>query len=156
MGRSTPFNPSLPRLVGNLSGSRSAGFTVHKAGRLESLSLYLLELQSVSLWLFNALFNWLKQEAFIPSDPVLFDELVQAISLSMVGSSSSLASLATFFQVKRRECLLSHFPPHIGTHFHSLLAASSFSGVHLFDGEVLTRVLAESRDDSCFCEFGSG
>ena len=148
LGKTTPFNPFLPRLVGNLSGSRSAGFMVLEAGKLEVLSRQLLESQSVSFWVFNALLNWLKQESFVPSDLILFDELVQAFSLAMVGSSSSLASLAAFFQAKRRGCVLSHFPAHIGVHFHSLLAASSFDGPNLFEEEVLSRVLAESREDS--------
>ena len=38
MGRAAPFNPSLPRLVGNFSGSRSAGFAVHEVGKLETVA----------------------------------------------------------------------------------------------------------------------
>ena len=134
---------------------------------MEANARQLLESQSVSLWLFNALLNWLKQEAFAPSNAVLFDELVQAFSLSMVGSTSSLASLATFCQAKHREAVLSHFPAHIGSHFRSSLA-SSFAGPYLFDEEALLQVLAASRKDSallanvalvkavCFPVFGAG
>ena len=43
--------------------------------------------------------------------------------------------------------MLSHFPPHIGDHFRSQLAASSFSSPSLFEDEVLNRVMSESRED---------
>ena len=56
-GKVASFNPSLSRLVGNLSGNRSAGVPLHKVGRLEALSQQLLEAQSVSFWIFNAILN---------------------------------------------------------------------------------------------------
>ena len=43
--------------------------------------------------------------------------------------------------------MLSHFPPHVGDHFKTL-QASSFDGPNLFDDEVLSKGLAESREDS--------
>ena len=147
-GKVSPLNPSLARIVGSLAGSRSSGVQFHEIARMEAISRQLLEPQSVSFWLFNALLNWLKQENFVPSDAVLFEELAQAFSLSMVGCTSSLALLATFCQVKRREAVLSHFPSHIGLHFHSSMASSSFIGPYLFDDKALLRVLAASREDS--------
>ena len=98
--KAASFNPSLPRLVGNLSGNRSAGVPLHEVGRLEALSRQLLEAQSVSFWIFNAILNWLKQEGFQPSDASLFEELVQAFSTCMVVSTASLASMATFCQAR--------------------------------------------------------
>ena len=53
-----------------------------------------------------------------------------------------------FFQAKRREGVLSHFPLHVGLHFQRDLAGSSFSGPDLFDEEVLAKVIAASREDS--------
>ena len=53
-----------------------------------------------------------------------------------------------FMLAKRREGVLSHFPLHVGAHFKRDLAASSFSGPHVFDDEVLARVIAASREDS--------
>ena len=38
MGRAAPFNPSLPRLVGSFSGSKSAGFAVREVGKVETSS----------------------------------------------------------------------------------------------------------------------
>ena len=35
--KAASFHPSLPRLVGNLSGNRSAGVPLHEVGRLEAL-----------------------------------------------------------------------------------------------------------------------
>ena len=100
-GKASSFNPSLPRLVGNLSGNRSTGVPLHEVGRLEALSRQLLEAQLVFFWIFNAILNWLKQESFQLLDASLFEELVQAFSTCMVGFTASLASMATFCQARR-------------------------------------------------------
>ena len=63
----------------------------------------------------------------------------------MVGSTASLASMATFYQARWREAVLSHFPAHVGSHFRALLSASSLAGPNLFEDSVLDKVLAESR-----------
>ena len=147
-GKAASFNPLLSRLVGNLSGNRSAGVPLHEVGHFEALSRQLLEAQSVSFWIFNAILNWLKQEGFQPLEASLFEELVQAFSTCMVGSTASLAFMATFCQARRREAVLSHFPTHVGSHFRALLSASSFAGPNLFEDSVLDKVLAESREDS--------
>ena len=44
--------------------------------------------------------------------------------------------------------MLSHFPSHVGSHFKKDLASSSFSGPHVFDDEILARIIAASREDS--------
>ena len=54
-GKASSFNPSLPRLVGNLSGNRLAGVPLHEVGRLEALSRQLLEAHLVSYWLLRLL-----------------------------------------------------------------------------------------------------
>ena len=84
----------------------------------------------------------------MPPDPALFEQLVQALSLSLVGSASSSAALATYFLAKWREGVLSHFRAHMGLHFHRDLASFSFAGPDLFDEEVLARVTAASRKDT--------
>ena len=112
------------------------------------MAKHAIETQSVAFWAFNAVIQWLKEEGFTPVEPFIFDELIQSFSLSMVNSTSSLASLATFLKAKRREAILSHFPANVGKHFRTQLQASSFKGEFLFDEEVLQRVLAKSREDS--------
>ena len=67
---------------------------------------------------------------------------------SLVTAANSASGLAAFMLAKRREGVLSHFPSHAGPHFKKDLAASSFSGPHVFDDEVLARVIAASREDS--------
>ena len=44
--------------------------------------------------------------------------------------------------------MLSHFPSYVGARFKKNLAASSFGGPHVFDDNVLARVIAASREDS--------
>ena len=120
--KASSFNPSLPRFVGNLSGNRSAGVPLHEVGRLEALSQQLLEAQSASFWIFDAILNWLKQEGFQLSDASLFEELVQAFSTCMVGSTASLTSMATFCQDRRREAVLSYYPiSTLPEHLHSTI-----------------------------------
>ena len=63
-------------------------------------------------------------------------------------AANSASGLAAFMLAKRREGVLSHFLSHVGPHFKKDLAASSFSGPHVFDDEVLAKVIAASREDS--------
>ena len=63
-------------------------------------------------------------------------------------AANSASGLATFMLAKRREGVLSHFPPHVRSHFKKDLTSSSYGGPHVFDDEVLARVIAASREDS--------
>ena len=134
---STSMNPAIPWLVGALS-NRS----------LELLCNGMLAAQSSGFWFFSALLHWLKELGFEAPDPSLFGQLVQEISGSLVTTVNSASGLAAFMLAKRREGVLSHFPLHVGAHFKKDLASSSFSGPHVFDEEVLTRVTVASREDS--------
>ena len=108
----------------------------------------MLAAQSSGFWFFSALLHWLKDLGFEAPDPSLFGQLVQEVSGSLVTAANSASGLAAFMLAKRREGVLSHFPSHVGAHFKKDLAASSFSGPHVFDDEVLARVIAASREDS--------
>ena len=138
-----PFNSSLFRLVGILSSKRSLSFLFDEAAKVESLAKGLLDSHLMSFWLFSTSLHCLKELCFVPPDPALFEQLVQALSLFLVGSASSSAALA-----KRREWVLSHFPVHVGLHFCRDLASSLFLGPYWFDEEVLARVIAASRQDT--------
>ena len=144
---STTMNPSIPRLVGALSNRRSLSFSFEEAARVESLCNGMLAAQSSGFWFFSALLHWLKELGFEVPDPSLFGQLVQ-VSGSLVTVANSASGLAAFMLAKRREGVLSHFPSHVGAHFKKDLAASSFGGPHVFDDEVLARVIAASREDS--------
>ena len=145
---STSMNPSIPRLVGALSNRRSLSFSFEEAARVESLCNGMLAAQSSGFWFFSALLHWLKELGFEAPDPSLFGQLVQEVSGSLVTAANSASGLAAFMLAKRREGVLSHFPSHVGAHFKKDLAASSFDGPHVFDDEVLARVIVASREDS--------
>ena len=81
-------------------------------------------------------------------DPSLFGQLVQEVSGSLVTAANSASGLTTFMLAKRREGVLSHFPPHVGAHFKKDLASSSNGGPHVFDDKVLARIIATSMEDS--------
>ena len=145
---STPMNPSILQLVGAISNRRSLNFSFEEAARVESLCNGMLAAQSSGFWFFSALLHWLKELGFEVPDPGLFGQLVQEVSGSLVTAANSASGLAAFMLAKRREGVLSHFPSHVGAHFKKDLAASSFSGPHVFDDEVLAKVIAVSREDS--------
>ena len=104
---------------------------------MELLCNGMLAAQLSGFWFFLALLHWLKE----------LGQLVQEVSGSLVTTANSASGFAAFMLAKRREGVLSHFPPHVGSHFKKDLA-SSFSGPHVFDDEVLARVIAASREDS--------
>ena len=145
---STSMNPSIPRLVGALSNRCSLNFSFEEAARVECLCNGMLAAQSSWFCFFSALLHWLKELGFEAPDPGLFGQLVQEVSGSLVTAANSASGLAAFMLAKRREGVLSHFPSHVGAHFKKDLAAASFSGPHVFDDEVLARVITASREDS--------
>ena len=145
---STPMNPSIPQLVGALSSRRSLNFFFEEAARVESLCNGMLAAQSSGFCFFSSLLHWLKELGFEAPDPSLFGQLVEEVSGSLVTAANSASGLAAFMLAKRREGVLLHFPSHVGPHFKKDLAASSFNGPHVFDDEVLARVIAASREDS--------
>ena len=142
------MNPVIPRLVGALSNRHSLSFSFEEAARVELLCNGMLAAQSSGFWFFSALLHWLKELGFEAPDPSLFGQLVQEVSVSLVTAANSASGLAAFILAKRREGVLSHFPLHVGSHFKKDLASSSFTGPHVFDNEVLARVIAASREDS--------
>ena len=144
---SATMNSAIPRLVGALSNRRSLSFSFEEAVRVESLCNGMLAAQLSGFWFFSALLHWLKELGFEAPDPSLFGQLVQEVSGSLVTSANLASGLAAFMLAKRRESVLSHFSPHVGSHFRKDLA-SSFSGPHVFNDEVLARVIAASREDS--------
>ena len=145
---STPMNPFIPWLVGALSSRCSLNFSFEEAARVESLCNGMLAAQSSGFCFFSTILHWLKELGFEAPDPSLFGQLVQEVSGSLVTAANSASGLAAIMLTKRREGGLSHFPSHVGPHFKKDLAAASFNGPHVFDDEVLARVIAASREDS--------
>ena len=100
-------------MVGSLFPKQSINLLFDKAAKVKLSAKGILDSQSMSFRLFLTLLHWLKELSFMPPDSALFEQLKQSLSLSFVASS---VSLATFFQAKRREGVLSHFPSHVGLH----------------------------------------
>ena len=84
-----PFNSSLFCLIGILSARRSISFSFDEAAKVESLVEGQLDSLSLPFWLFSTFLHWLKELGFVPLDPALFGQLVQLLSLPLVGSSGS-------------------------------------------------------------------
>ena len=52
-----PFNPDLPRMVGNLSSKRSINFSFDEAAKVESLLKGIMESPLLAFWLLSALLH---------------------------------------------------------------------------------------------------
>ena len=143
-----PLNKDIGRIMNNVSARRSTDLSFEELGRLEEVAKNALEAQSLSYWLFNTVINWLRELHFDPAEPNLFEELIRSFANSMVSSSSLTASLATYFQAKRREACLSHFQASVEPHFKRELAASSFVAPDLFEDTVLEATRKGSREDT--------
>ena len=148
LSKSSNVNQSLPRLSGQVSSRRSVELNFEETARMEALANHAIESQNVSFWTFKTLLRWISSQEFQPSDPVLFEEVIRSHTLAMVKSTSLVASLASFCKAKCREAYLSHFPAHVGKHFRTELASSSFDGPDLFQEDVLNKVCVESKADS--------
>ena len=97
---------------------------------------------------FSALLHWLKELGFEAPDPSLFGQLVQ-----VSGDRSQFGVwIGCVHACKEKgRCALS-LPFACGGggggHFKKDFAAASFSGPHVFDDEVLAKVIVASREDS--------
>lgn len=141
-------NVALGRLSAPVSQKRSLSISYDECSRLESLGRHQLENNSFSFWLLSTLLNFIKESGFVPPDPSIFEALIQSFSISLVNSSNIAASIATFLQVKRREGILSHLPPHVQQFQKTQLLSSPLAGQDLFEQETIERVISEVKDDS--------
>ena len=104
-------NLSISRLVRTVASSRTMIFTFGDEYKAESAAKRRLEAQSMSFWFLNAILAWIKDKGFQLSEPQTFEDLIQAMSMSMVSSSYCPTGLSSFFHSKRRESFLSYFYP---------------------------------------------
>ena len=79
-----PFNSALFSIVGSLSSKQSVSFLFDEAAKVENLAKGILDAQSIFFRLFSTLLHWLKELEFVPMDPALFEQLVQALSILLV------------------------------------------------------------------------
>ena len=148
LGSAPNFNPNLARLMDNVSPRRSLSFSFEDCGRVESLVRHQLEINSLVFWLFSSLIKVLNGCGFEPEDPIVFEGIIYNLTLGLINSTSISSSVSSFLQLKRREGLLSHLPPHVVSCHREDLLASPLSSPLLFDPETLTRVIQEVKDDS--------
>ena len=90
LGSAPPFNPNLTRLMDNVSVKRSVNFSYDEVGRVEGLARHQLEIQSMMFWLFSTIIRQIKEVGFAPKDPVIFENLIYNMTLSLVNSVNSL------------------------------------------------------------------
>ena len=76
--------------------------------KIERTACTLVAGQSQSYWLLSELLAQLKQDGFKPSDPVLFDKNISALSTSFATQTSVCAGISEFVTAKRRESSLAH------------------------------------------------
>ena len=144
-----PLNHNIGRLMTeHVPGKRSLCFSYDEASKVESLNRHQLEMINHSFWLLSTVLKLVKEGGFEPQDPSLFDALIYSLTLSIVNNLSVSSSLASYFQLKRREGYLSHFPLHVAPFFRQELLSSPLDSSVLFDPSVFDRIVREVKDDS--------
>ena len=68
------------------------------------------EALSYALWVLSGLFGFVRLQGFSPSDPVLFNQLVTALSKSLAHQASVTAFQISYICAKRKEFYLLHLP----------------------------------------------
>ena len=110
--RPLPLNESLESVLTRVpQASRLASITLKELAILESLFRAQVETLSHNMWVLTGLIAFLKNDGFVPSDPLLFNQLVSSLSMGLAHSTNSSASGTSFAVTKRRESYLSHLPP---------------------------------------------
>ena len=69
------------------------------------------EALSHSMWVLSGLLGLIRRDGYLPSDPLLFQQLVRSVSMGLANQANFAASYTTFFVKKRRDLLLSYLPP---------------------------------------------
>ena len=104
------FNPDFARLARNKSIAKSRAGTVSFSDmeRLGRISRTVVGRFPQSYWLLSSLLSQLKQDGYRPSEPALFDKMIQSLSSSMALQTSLVSGMTDFLVTKRRESFLSH------------------------------------------------
>ena len=124
---------------------RSANITYKETAKLQSLLRNQVECQSRSFWLLSTLIHMINQNGFVPQEPGLFQDLISALTTSLVNSTQMVGNSFNFVQFKRREGILFHMPPHVAACHKQHLLSSPLAEKCLFGSQELSRVLSEAK-----------
>ena len=144
---SLPVNPSLAQLAGARTVWSKRWGSI-SFSEMERVFRNQLEVTSSSLWLMSGILAMLKRDGFQPSDPPLFNVALSSVSAAMSQQARSAAAGSTFLRSKRRESLLSHTSVPVPEAQRKSLATSPGSSTGLFDGSLLSYVVAQVQRSS--------
>ena len=142
------LNPDFARITGNktITKTRVGTATFADLEKVEKCSRALAAGQSQSYLLLLALLSQLKQDGFQPSDPLLFDKTILALSASFATQTSLYASLTDFIMAKRCESFLAHVTFPVSEPQKCELLVSPGTDAFLFDQLLLEKVSEQLKD----------
>ena len=109
--KAIPINESLlAHFERPLRPNLLVGLSVRDAMALESSFLGQSETLSYALWVLSGLLGFVRFQGFSPTDPVLFNQLITALSKSLAHQASVTASQISYICATCREFYLPHLP----------------------------------------------
>ena len=141
------LNPDFARISNNknIPKSKVSAATFANLEKVERCTRTLGAGQSQSYWLLSVLLSQLKQDGFHPSDPVLFDKNISALSASFATKTLICAGLTDCVTAKRRESFLGHVSFPVSEPQKRELLVSPGADL-LFDQPLLEKVSSQLKD----------
>ena len=125
------------------------GITIGDAMALEASSRAQSEALSYAMWVLSGLLGFVRLQGFTPADPALFNQLVSALSKSLVHQAQISASHTAFLCHRRREFYLSHLPAYFSdVSKRSMLSSPAVFADSLFHEKDVSRLLEATRSSS--------
>ena len=111
-GKFVPINDEFEALLDKpISNSRLVSISLKECSMLETSARSQSEALSHSMWVLSGLLGLIRRDGYLPSDPLLFQQLVRSVSMGLANQANFAASYTTYFVKKRRDLLLAHLPP---------------------------------------------
>ena len=150
LGRAVPVSESLlAHFDCPLRKNLQMGVTVCDAMVLEASFRGQSEALSHSMWVLSGLLGFVRLQDFTPADPVLFNQLVTALSKSLAHQAQVTASHTAFLCHRRREFYFSHLPAYFSdVTKRSMLSSPAVYADSLFPEEDVTRLSEATRSSS--------
>ena len=145
-----PPNPQLSAMFDRpIKPQLQLGISVRDSVAMGGSLRSAVETMSHSMWVLSGLIAYIRQHGFVPPDPSLFNTMVTALSRGLANQASSLGSLTSFLEVRRREFYLSHLPAYfLESNKRSMLAAPVWQASQLFPESDVQSLLSLTQTSS--------
>ena len=128
--------------------SRLSSVTFADLEKIERAGRTVIAGDSQCFWLLSSLLAQLKEDGFRPSDPVLFDKNISALSAALASQTTVAAGLTDFVTSKRRESYLAHASCPIAESQKCELLVAPGTDSLLFHQPLLEKMVSQLKKDS--------